>query len=160
VIYRLPVYERGQMVKEGDPLFTIVPDISEQAVELYVSGNDTPLVDVDDDVRLQFEGWPAIQFAGWPSVAVGTFGGRVAAIDATDNGTGKFRVLVKPGSEDDWPADRYLRQGVRTNGWVMLNRVSLGYEIWRQLNGFPPVVSKSEPGNKAKDETKKVKLPK
>jgi hypothetical protein len=140
-------------------LFTIVPDISEQAVELYVSGNDTPLVSLDDEVRLQFEGWPAIQFAGWPSVAVGTFGGRVASIDATDNGTGKFRVLVRPGMEDDWPADRYLRQGVRANGWVMLNQVSLGYEIWRQLNGFPPVVAKGEPGL-GKSDAKKPKLPK
>ena len=94
-------------------------------------------------MRLQFEGWPAIQFAGWPSVAVGTFGGRIAAIDATDDGTGKFRVLVRPGRDDDWPADRFLRQGVRANGWVMLKQVSLGYEIWRQLNGFPPVVSQA-----------------
>ena len=101
-----------------------------------------------------------MQFAGWPSVAVGTFGGRVAAIDATDDGTGSFRVLVKPGREDDWPADRYLRQGVRANGWVMLNQVPLGYEIWRQLNGFPPVVSQDEPGKSKKDSGKKVKLPK
>jgi multidrug resistance efflux pump len=158
IIYRLPVYERGQVLKEGDPLFTIVPDITEQSVELYISGNDTPLIRMDDEVRLQFEGWPAIQFAGWPSVAVGTFGGRVAAIDATDNGTGSFRVLVKPGRENDWPAERYLRQGVRANGWVMLNQVPLGYEIWRQMNGFPPVVSAKEPG-KADGETK-VKLPK
>ena len=160
VIYRMPIFERGQAVKEGDALFTIVPDISEQAVELFVSGNDTPLVSLGDEVRLQFEGWPAIQFAGWPSVAVGTFGGQVAAIDATDNGTGKFRVLVRPGDEDDWPADRYLRQGVRANGWVMLNQVSLGYEIWRQLNGFPPVVSKGEPGSAGKSDAKKPKLPK
>jgi multidrug resistance efflux pump len=160
VIYRLPIYERGQALKQGDPLFTIVPDISEQAVELYISGNDTPLVSVDDEVRLQFEGWPAVQFAGWPSVAVGTFGGRVAAIDATDNGTGKFRVLVQPGSQENWPSERYLRQGVRANGWVMLAQVSLGYEIWRQLNGFPPVVSEGEPADTGKDDTKKVKLPK
>jgi multidrug resistance efflux pump len=160
IIYRLPVYERGQTLKEGDPLFAIVPDISEQGVQLYISGNDTPLVSVGDEVRLQFEGWPAIQFAGWPSVAVGTFGGQVAAIDATDDGTGKFRVLVKPESKDAWPAERYLRQGVRANGWVMLNQVSLGYEIWRQLNGFPPVVSQDEPGKSGKDDPKKVKLPK
>lgn len=23
-------------------------------------------------------------------------------------------------------------------GWIVLDRVSLGFEIWRQLNGFPP----------------------
>ncbi len=37
-IFRLPVFERGQMVKEGDDLFTIVPESAERAVELWVSG--------------------------------------------------------------------------------------------------------------------------
>lgn len=160
VLFRLPIFERGQTLKDGDPLFTIVPDATERAVELWVSGNDTPLIQLGDHVRLQFEGWPAIQFAGWPSVAVGTFGGDVVGIDATDNGSGKFRVLIKAGAEESWPGERYLRQGVRANGWVMLNRVSLGYELWRQLNGFPPTVSSQEPKDEGKDEKSKVKLPK
>ncbi|MCH5374294.1 MAG: HlyD family secretion protein [Planctomycetes bacterium] len=160
VIFRLPVYERGQTLKEGDALFTIVPDSSERAVELWISGNDTPLIQLNDEVRLQFEGWPAVQFAGWPSVAVGTFGGKVVSIDPADNAMGKFRILVKPQREDDWPSARYLRQGVRTNGWVMLNRVALGYEIWRQLNGFPPVIAKEEPDAGGKESKAKVKLPK
>ncbi len=109
-IFRTTVFERGQSVKEGDPLFTIVPDASDRAVELWISGNDTPLVRLGDHVRLQFEGWPAVQFAGWPSVAVGTFGGEVVAIDATDDGTGKFRLLVKPGVGDEWPSRRFLRR--------------------------------------------------
>ena len=100
-----------------------------------------------------------MQFAGWPSVAVGTFGGEVMTIDATDDGTGKFRILVRPDATSDWPDDRYLRQGVRANGWFMLNQVSLGYEIWRQLNGFPATVAKDEP-SKMKDDAAKVKLPK
>ncbi|MCA9259352.1 MAG: HlyD family efflux transporter periplasmic adaptor subunit, partial [Planctomycetales bacterium] len=159
-LFRLPVYERGQAVKEGDELFTIVPDTTERAVELLVSGNDIPLVRKGDHVRLQFEGWPAVQFAGWPSVAVGTFGGEVVAIDATDNGKGQFRVLVKDDQQgQDWPSERFLRQGVRANGWVMLQQVALGYEIWRQLNGFPPVVAKDEPKDDGKQKTK-VKLPK
>jgi hypothetical protein len=69
-------------------------------------------------------------------------------------------VLVRPYRGDDWPKDRFLRQGVRANGWVMLKQVSLGYEIWRQLNGFPPVVSPSEPGGADKTSKKGVKLPK
>jgi multidrug resistance efflux pump len=159
-IFRMPVFERGQAVKEGDPLFTIVPDTSDRVVELWISGNDIPLVKPGDHVRLQFEGWPAVQFAGWPSVAVGTFGGEVAAIDACDDGKGSFRVQVKPDSESDWPSGRYLRQGVRANGWVMLGRVRLSYEIWRQLNGFPPSIS-SDPSKAAEKEDKtKVPLPK
>jgi multidrug resistance efflux pump len=142
VLFRITVFERGQAIKEGDALFTIVPDAKERAVELWVSGNDIPLIQAGDHVRLQFEGWPAVQFTGWPSVAVGTFGGEVAAIDATDDGTGKFRVLVTQGSEGGWPTETTLRQGARSNGWVMLSQVRLGYEIWRQLNGFPPVVAR------------------
>ncbi|MEQ1902698.1 MAG: HlyD family efflux transporter periplasmic adaptor subunit [Pirellulaceae bacterium] len=156
-IYRLPVFERGQTIKEGEYLFTIVPESSERAVELFVDGNDIALIHVDDHVRLQFEGWPAIQFSGWPSVAVGTFGGKVAKIDPTDDGMGEFRIQVIPEHDNDWPPNQYLRQGVRANGWVMLKQVTLGYEIWRQLNGFPPVISK-EPNKDAKPE--KVPLPK
>ena len=37
-----------------------------------------------------------------------------------------------------WPDERWLRQGTRAKGWIVLDRVSLGFEIWRQLNGFPP----------------------
>ncbi len=156
-IYRLPVFERGQTIKEGEYLFTIVPDSSERAVELFVDGNDIALIHVDDHVRLQFEGWPAIQFSGWPSVAVGTFGGKVAKIDPTDDGLGKFRIQVIPEQDAEWPTNQYLRQGVRANGWVMLQRVTLGYEIWRQLNGFPPVISKVEKGD---SKPEKVPLPK
>ena len=155
-IYRMPVFERGQSIKEGDSLFTIVPDTSERIVELWVAGNDMPLVQPGDHVRLQFEGWPAVQFAGWPSVAVGTFGGQVAAVDPADDGKGKFRIQVREAAGQDWPNDRYLRQGVRANGWVMLSQVTLGYELWRQLNGFPPVISTEEP----KAEKKKVPLAK
>jgi adhesin transport system membrane fusion protein len=132
-------------VKPGDPLVVLVPDTDARAAELWVDGNDAPLLAEGRPVRLQFEGWPAVQFTGWPSVAVGTFGGRVALIDSTDNGQGKFRVLVVPDGEQPWPSGRYLRQGVRANGWVLLNRVRLGYELWRLFNGFPPTVAPAEP---------------
>jgi multidrug resistance efflux pump len=155
--------EGSDTVKKGDQLFQLVPDTEELAVEMKVSGNDMPLLHVGDRVRLQFEGWPAVQFVGWPSVAVGTFGGEVNRVFPTDDGNGNFRVVVTPDNhfarEDGWPDNRYLRQGVRANGWVLLKQVPLGYEIWRQLNGFPPIVADQEPG-KPKDKASKVKLPK
>ena len=156
-IFRMPVYERGQAVKEGDSIVTIVPEISQTAVELMVPGNDMPLVQVGQEVRLQFEGWPAVQFPGWPSVAIGTFSGTVANVDATDNGKGQFRILILPNENDEtqWPSDRYLRQGVRANGWGMLRNVSLGYEIWRQLNGFPVIIGDEKPG-KSQDKPPKL----
>ena len=92
-----------------------------------------------------------------PEGAVGTFGGEVVSIDATDDGKGKFRILVRPDLTDrPWPNERFLRQGVRANGWVILDQVPLWYEIWRNMNGFPPVVSTEEP----KDDSKPPKLPK
>ncbi|MCA9080570.1 MAG: HlyD family efflux transporter periplasmic adaptor subunit [Planctomycetaceae bacterium] len=148
------------VLKEGDAICTIVPATKERAVQVWVSGNDAPLIQPGRHVRLQFEGWPALQFAGWPSVAVGTFGGTVVSIDATDNGKGKFRLIVRPDRNDDpWPEDRYLRQGVRANAWVLLNRVPIWFEFWRKLNGFPPVVSEAEPDEDAK-KSKPPKVPK
>lgn len=151
-------YKSG-MLKQGDPIATIVPDSADRAVQIWLDGNDAPLVEPGRHVRLQFEGWPAVQFAGWPSVAVGTFGGTVASVDATDDGKGKFRILVVPDSTDQpWPSDRFLRQGVRANGWVLLNRVPLWFEIWRNMNGFPPVVNPDEP--KGSGSAKVPKIPK
>lgn len=141
-ILRLLKQPGGELLKSGDSIASFVPETANLVVELYMDGNDVPLIHAGDSVRLQFEGWPAIQFTGWPSVAVGTFGGRVMLVDSTDNGQGKFRILVEPDPQSEgWPSTRYLRQGVRTNGWVLLNQVSLGYELWRQFNGFPPTVN-------------------
>lgn len=150
------------IVKEGDPLCTIVPETKERAVQLWLDGNDVPLVSSGRPVRLQFEGWPAVQWAGWPSIAVGTFGGRIVSVDATDDGAGKFRVLIRPDpNEPEWPEDRYLRQGVRANGWVLLDRVPLWFEVWRRLNSFPPMVSKDDDkGGGSGGKEKKSKPPK
>jgi multidrug resistance efflux pump len=120
-LVRLNVFERGQRLKEGDELFTIAPDTSERAVELWISGNDMPLVQRGDHVRLHFEGWPAAPFDGWPSDAAGSFGGKVITIDPTVDDTGEFRILVKADGNEPWPDEHYLRPGVRANGWVVLN---------------------------------------
>jgi len=141
-IMRLFASPGAELVRAGDPLLQLVPDTETRAVELWVDGNDVPLIQSGRDVRLQFEGWPAVQFSGWPSVAVGTFGGRVALVDQSDDGQGRFRLLVVPNPDDSpWPESAQLRQGVRARGFVLLDRVSLGYELWRQANGFPPTVA-------------------
>ncbi len=157
----------GQFVKEGDELAVIVPDTTDRVIELLIDGVDAPLIAAHMEntgrgphVRLQFEGWPSVQFAGWPSVATGTFGGKVRQIDPTDDGFGRFRILVEPEEKfegDTWPEGLYLRQGNQAVGWVFLNRVSLGYELWRQFNGFPPVVA-PKPPDKKKDGGKPPKV--
>lgn len=158
----------GLLVKPGERLAIIVPDISTNSkieepltgkaypgivAELFIDGNDLPLVQPGDPARLQFEGWPAVQFVGWPSVAVGTFAGRVYLVDPTANDKGQFRILIEPDPDAaPWPSLEYLRQGVRTQGWVMLRDVSLGWELWRQINGFPVTrdTQKQAPGGKRK----------
>jgi len=157
-IVTLSANSGSQLVKKGDPIATLVPYTKERAVQIWLDGNDAPLVEAGRHVRLQFEGWPAIQFAGWPSVAVGTFGGQIVSVDMIDSGNGKFRCQILPDTEgsDDWPEERFLRQGVRANGWVLLEQVPLWFEVWRKLNGFPPTVEvdsspyadKSEKGDK------------
>ncbi len=141
VVLRLLANPGAEMLKPGQALAIFVPDTQERAVELWVDGNDLPLIVTGSSVRLQFEGYPAIQFGGWPEFSVGSFGGRVALIDATDDGKGHFRIVVTPDSEDNaWPNVRFLRQGVRVNGWILLGQVTLGYELWRIFNGFPPLI--------------------
>ncbi|MFN2426852.1 MAG: HlyD family secretion protein [Candidatus Binatia bacterium] len=153
----------GTFLGAGTPLCSVVPDTGTRMVEMWVSGNDMPLLQAREidaagkvtrpgsRVRLQFEGWPAIQFVGWPSLAIGTFGGEVVLVDPTDDGRGKFRILVAENPDVlgrgtanerivEWPGPRWVRQGVRANGWVLLQRVPLWFEFWRQLNGFPPAL--------------------
>ena len=161
------VGEGGIYVKEGDELAIIVPDTSDRVVEILIDGTDAPLVashimenGKGPHVRLQFEGWPALQMAGWPSLAIGTFGGRVRQLDPSDDGYGRFRIIVEPEStfdEDQWPENTYLRQGNQVVGWVFLNKVKLGYELWRQFNGFPPELMPKPDENKDKAKPPKVK---
>jgi len=142
----------GETIKEGEPIVRLQPANPAVAIEMFVNPNDVPLIQKGRTVRLEFDGWPALRFSGWPSVAVGTFGGRVAVIDAGNSPNGKYRILVTPDPNDvPWPEQ--LRLGSGVYGWVMLNDVPVWYEIWRQLNGFPPSLNqepKGEEGGKAK----------
>jgi hypothetical protein len=38
---------------------------------------------------------------------------------------------------------------VQARGWVLLRQVPLGFELWRRLNAFPPVVAPDEPKGKS-----------
>lgn len=136
----------GEIIKEGEPLATIMAGNPQLAAELYIDALDLPLMKRGAQVRLQFEGWPTFVFSGWPGASFGTFGGRVAVIDNTGT-NGKYRMLVVPDPEEDpWPGP--LRVGAGVNGWAMLNTVPVWYELWRQLNNFPPEYTKG--GNSSK----------
>lgn len=143
-ILKILAAQGGQLIKQGETLAILVPDTNSRAVELLVDGRDMPLISTGRQVRLQFEGWPAIQFSGWPSVAVGTFAGKVALIDPSDDGEGQFRIIIFPTDKEPWPEASYLRQGVRARGWVLLERVTIGFELWRIFNDFPPSIKKNK----------------
>jgi membrane fusion protein, adhesin transport system len=147
----------GETVKEGQALITIVPTLSDCAVEYFASPMDLPLLHVGNDVRLQFDGWPAIVFSGWPQVSYGTYGGKITAIDNYIGPNGKYRILVAPDLKDHpWPTG--LRIGVAVRSMTLLNDVSIGYELWRNINGFPPnyyLPKKTNNFSAEKDEKKK-----
>jgi multidrug resistance efflux pump len=145
----------GETIKEGDVVCTVMPEASDMAVELYVRAMDVPLLSKGRRVRIEFDGWPALQFSGWPSVSVGTFGGKVEVIDYVNTKPGEFRVLVIPDTaEQRWP--QQLRVGSGIKGWVMLDDVPVWYELWRQLNGFPPSLY-NEPLDAALEKNKDTK---
>jgi len=126
----------GEILKEGDILVDIMPADPQLAVELYVQPMDVPLVHNGEEVQLIFDGWPSIVFSGWPGASFGTFQGKIVGMDRSSSQQGMYRVLVAPAHVDAWP--KQLLVGSGTRGMALLNDVPVWYEIWRQLNGFPP----------------------
>ncbi len=126
----------GETVKAGDALVSIMPADFDLAVELFVPPMDLPLVELGQEVRFIFDGWPAFIFSGWPGLSFGTYYGHVVAIENNISKNGKYRILV--GSQEDKPWPEALRNGSGAQGIALLNDVPIWYELWRQLNGFPP----------------------
>ncbi|MEX2597945.1 MAG: HlyD family efflux transporter periplasmic adaptor subunit [Salibacteraceae bacterium] len=127
----------GETITAGEPVVSIVPNITELAVEMYVRPIDLPLIEKGAQVRFIFDGWPSLVFSGWPNISVGTYAGRIAAIDNVTSQNGKYRILVSPDTNDvAWPQE--LRMGSGAKAIALLKDVPIWYEIWRQLNGFPP----------------------
>ncbi len=147
----------GEFVKEQESLATIVPSEFQMAVELLIEPMDMPLIKEGKQVRLQFDGWPAIIFSGWPNNSFGTFDGVVYAIDNDISDNGKYRILVIENSDrKTWPD--LIRIGSGAKGLLLLNDVKIYYEIWRQLNGFPPDFYEPEKKSKVKSKAPLKKL--
>jgi adhesin transport system membrane fusion protein len=127
----------GETIKEGDAVVSIVPNVTALAVEMYVRPIDLPLITHGSEVRFIFDGWPSLVFSGWPNISVGTYSGKVTAIDNVTSPNGKYRILVSPNSNEvEWPSA--LRIGSGAQAIALLQDVPIWYEIWRQMNGFPP----------------------
>jgi len=138
VIVRVFHGERGHLIKSGTPIIVFSPDVTKKAVEVWISGNDSALLSPGMSARVQFEGWPSIQIPGWPSVAINTFKAKVYLVDQASSYQGMFRVILI--EDEAWPSQKLLRLGAKARAYISLQKTNVIWEIWRQLNSFPPVV--------------------
>ena len=145
----------GENIKDGEAIVSILPLNYTLAVEMFIRPLDYPLVNLGQEVRFLFDGWPAIVFSGWPGFSFGTFKGDVVAIDNIISDNGMYRILVAPDEMNGKPWPKALRPGSGAQGIALLQNVTLWYELWRQLNGFPPNYYQKE----GKSEEPKLKAP-
>ena len=144
----------GVTFKEGTELVGIMPANYDMAVETFVRPIDLPLIHLGEEVRVQFDGWPAIVFSGWPNVSYGTYGAKVVAIERFISANGKYRILLAPDESDHtWPEAVRVGSGAKTI--ALLEDVPIWFELWRQINSFPPNYYQPEAGKEAskKDKT-------
>lgn len=143
----------GVTFKEGAELVGIMPSKYDLAVETFVRPIDLPLIHNGEKVRVQFDGWPAIIFSGWPNVSYGTYGATVVAIERFISPNGKYRLLLAPDKKDHpWPDAIRVGSGARTI--ALLEDVPIWFELWRQINSFPPNYYQPE-GSKSGKKNKK-----
>lgn len=127
----------GEILKDGENIGTIVPTKVDYAVEFYIKPMDLPLVKEGQSVTCIFDGFPAIVFSGWPNNSYGTFRGKVIAVESNISPNGMFKALVIQ-DENDKPWPPKIMMGTGVDGIAILNDVPIWYEIWRNINGFPP----------------------
>ncbi len=127
----------GEILKDGESIGVIVPENVDYAVEIYIKPVDLPLVKEGQRVMCIFDGFPAIVFSGWPNSSYGTFAGKVIAVESNISANGLFKALViQDKDEKQWPPK--IKMGTGVQGIAILNDVPIWYELWRNINGFPP----------------------
>jgi multidrug efflux pump subunit AcrA (membrane-fusion protein) len=136
----------NEIIKEGEKIVEIIPLEVDFAVEMFVRPLDVPLLSKGQNVRFLFDGYPAIVFSGWPEASYGLFSGKVVAVENSVNKDGKFRILIgEDKSYKPWP--KTLRNGTGASGIALLKDVPIWYELWRNINGFPPDYYQSKESN-------------
>lgn len=146
----------GEILKDGESIGFIVPVDVEYAVEVYIRPVDLPLVVPGQKVMCIFDGFPAIVFSGWPNTSYGTFSARVIAVESNIMPNGLFRALaVEDKDEKKWPPQIKIGAGVK--GIAILNDVPIWYELWRNINGFPPDYYTMNSANSANSKTTQAK---
>ncbi len=137
----------NEIVKEGEMIVEMVPTKVNNAVELFIEPMDLMLIHPGQKIRMIFDGFPTIVFSGWPENSYGTFPGEILMVENNRNENGKFRILVIPDKKQKvWPKE--LKIGTGAKGFALLKTVPIWYELWRQINGFPPDYYKIKESNK------------
>ena len=127
----------GEIVKDAETIGIIVPKKIDYIAEIYVKPVDLPLIRENQKVMLTFDGFPAIVFSGWPNSSYGTFSGKIIAIENSISENGLFKAIVaEDKTQKRWPPN--MKIGTGASGIAILNDVPIWYEIWRNINGFPP----------------------
>jgi len=127
----------GEIVKDAETIGIIVPKNIDYIAEIYVKPVDLPLIRENQKVMLTFDGFPAIVFSGWPNSSYGTFSGKIIAIENFISENGLFKAIVaEDKTQKRWPPN--MKIGTGASGIAILNDVPIWYEIWRNINGFPP----------------------
>ena len=127
----------GEIVKDAETIGIIVPKKIDYIAEIYVKPVDLPLIRENQKVMLTFDGFPAIVFSGWPNSSYGTFSGKIIAIENSISENGLFKAIVaEDKTKKRWPPN--MKIGTGASGIAILNDVPIWYEIWRNINGFPP----------------------
>ncbi|MCD8415788.1 HlyD family efflux transporter periplasmic adaptor subunit [Tenacibaculum dicentrarchi] len=142
----------GEAFKQGEQLINIMPSVYDLAVEMYIKPIDLPLIHINEEVRVQFDGWPAIVFSGWPNMSSGTYEAKIIAIENFISSNGKYRALIVP-NNDEQPWPKAIRVGSGAKTIALLENVPIWYELWRQINSFPP--NFYQPNTKTTDSKKK-----
>jgi multidrug efflux pump subunit AcrA (membrane-fusion protein) len=144
----------GEVLKDGENIGTVVPTNVDYAVEIYIKPVDLPLVKEGQRVMSIFDGFPAIVFSGWPDSSYGTFAGKVVAVESNISANGMFKALIiEDEKEKKWPPK--IKMGTGVQGIAILNDVPIWYELWRNINGFPPDYYEVTNAKPAKDEKAK-----
>lgn len=144
----------GEILKDGESIGIIVPEKVDYAVEIYIKPVDLPLVKEGQRVMCIFDGFPAIVFSGWPNSSYGTFAGKVIAVENNISANGMFKALViQDKNEKQWPPK--IKMGTGVQGIAILNDVPIWYELWRNINGFPPDYYEVKTAKSSKDEKSK-----
>lgn len=127
----------GEIVKDAETIGIIVPKKIDYIAEIYVKPVDLPLIRENQKVMLTFDGFPAIVFSGWPNSSYGTFSGKIIAVENSISENGLFKAIVaEDKTQKRWPPN--MKIGTGASGIAILNDVPIWYEIWRNINGFPP----------------------